>query len=369
MAQNRFEISCEQVDELVQRLNQLQQFPLRLSELEAFMGRPLQQYFNSESHDPSFVHDKGGLGLNTGGTPIYHSDWNKELPPVFELRSKHYARYWDRPGSAAPPGARDDPMVDLISVSARYDQRPAPTAPEDCQRFDDKTYSYLPNHYLMKSVGEGFLSLHLHDTENNRNADRWVYQISVDRGLFVDNEEVAQAEGIYLSIIDAFEAGDFEAYYTDFQEHYKDYEDYGSFNIGLRTYTIRYFTGHEGPYFSDFMIKDQLEHSLSLYTYRRGETKVALPRIFRRLGIESFEITRDVPEVAPGHADGGELYYNSVKANCVRSGMSLRVSCCGFYPYRGGGEAVPTSLSVDEFLVQNIDLFYKVMNRRDAEFL
>lgn len=350
-----FAIDNSKVNELVHKLNQLDKFPLRLSELEQRLGQPLGTYFNQESHDPGFVHDRGGSGINIGGTPIYHLSWEESLPTVFELRSKFYARYRNAPGSQAPPSAAYDPMIDLISISGRYDNCEPPAPAPDSMRFDDKMYAYLPSHYMAKELsGGGFLSLHRHDLEKNRMANRWVYQISTERGLFVKDEDISEAESIYIEMIDAMEAGCFFDYYKDFQEKYKDKADYGIYQIGMRSYNVRYFnTDKDGGHYLESLEKEGLKEKLGLWTNRImvDDAQVPFPNVYRRIGFEEARIERDIPEVSIGKRDGGLLYYNSVNVQ-----GAWRASASGFYPYDGG--EVPLVLDLSQFQVGELNLFY-----------
>lgn len=349
-----FAIDQSTVTELVEKLNQLNKFPLRLTELEEFMGQPLKKYFNQESHDPGFIHDKGGSGVNVGGTPIYHLHWEEDLPTVFELRSKYYARYRTAPGSQPPPSADYDPMIDLISISGRYDTIDPPPPPPGSERFDDLLYAYLPHHYMMKPLATGYVSLHLHDIEKNRTASRWVYQISTERGLYVRDEDISEAESIYIDMIDAMEAGVFKDYYEAFKEKYADKADYGIYYIGLRSYNVMYFnTDEDGSYYLDTLAKEGLTEKLGLWTNRvmTDDAQVPFPNVYRRIGFDKSLIEKDIPEVSPGKKEGGLLYYNSVNVQ-----GDWRASASGFYPYAGG--EVPLELDLDKFQVQSLNLFF-----------
>ncbi len=356
MKHGAFHIEDSMVETLLSKLDGLRKFPLRLSELEAFMGMPLKRYFNQESHDPTFVHDVGGQGINIGGTPIYHLDWEEDLPTVFELRSQFHARYREAPGSAPPPNARLDPMIDLISISGRYDQRGPPAAPEGTERFEDETYSYLPNHYMIKPLDEGFVSLHLHDLERNTRAHRWVYQVTTERGLYYDRSEVSEVESILISFIDAAESGNMPAFLKAFEEKYKEHREYGIFDIGLRSYNARFFTRESGPHHSDYLEKEGKLTEFLLDTHDRGESKISIPRVFRRLGFETVEIKKDIPSIAPGNVDGGLLYYNRI----APSNDVWRVSSSGFYPYPGGGAEVSIQLDVAKIKVQSFHIVHTI---------
>ncbi|MDF1666659.1 MAG: hypothetical protein P1V97_33225, partial [Planctomycetota bacterium] len=329
-----FAIDPSTMIELVEKLNQLDKFPIRFNELEEFMGRSLKKYFNREPHDPGFVHDVGGSGVNVGGTPIYHLHWDESLPLVFELRSKYNARYRDTPGSQPPPSVGYNPMIDLVSISGRYDVIDPPASPPDSERFDDLLYAYLPQHYMAKPLGSGYVSLHLHDVEKNRSATRWVYQISTERGLYVKDEDISEAESIYIEMIDAMEAGVFTAYYDEFQKKYADKADYGIYSIGLRSYNVMYFNSDEdGPYYLDSLAEEGVTEKLGLWTncIMSDDAHVPFPNVYRRIGFDKSIIERDIPEVSPGKKEGGLLYYNSVNVQ-----GSWRASGSGFYPDAGG---------------------------------
>jgi hypothetical protein len=95
-----------------------------------------------------------------------------------------------------------------------------------------------------------------------------------------------------------------------------------------------------------------LARALYIDAYIQGEVRVPLPGFFRALGFEQAKIDpSQVPEVAPGHEDGGLLYYNDITLE--RGGWYVRAT--GFYPVEKGGPAAAT-VDLSRLLVRSLTI-------------
>ncbi|MBL4845952.1 MAG: hypothetical protein JKY65_10525 [Planctomycetes bacterium] len=354
MANETFVVSSELAQELVAKLNSLETFPIKLSALSEHLGMPLDRYFNPEQHDPTFVHDVGGTGINIGGMPVNHGTTEKDAPLYFELRSQYYARYWDKTGSHSPPFARDDPTVDQIQISGRYDQAPPPKPPGDAVRQDDTAYHYLKRYETTKAIEGGYITLFAQELDNRDvNFARWTYAVTTEAGRYLDEAQVEHLESTLIGLIDAAEQGEFETHWTEFEAREKDHKDLGSYYYPLFSVQAVFLTATKGPYFGKHLAAEGKSEHLRLYIYTKREGGLVLRRFAKRLGIESILITKDIPIVSgAGKADaGGDLYYNRIKFDAP----PWSFSGVGFYPWLPG-EKVATTLSVDTLKLTSFNL-------------
>jgi hypothetical protein len=347
-----------EADALMVELGRLPKFPLRLSELEAHLGRPVRRHFNPESLDPTFVHDRGGQGVNVGGTPVFHPSGEPNTPLLVELRSQYYARYdTERKFDQRPPFAADDPVIDLITISARYAKEPPPPAPSTS--VFEGNYAYIAEQWSIAPLHDGYLSLLTHDRSINPQADRWVFQLTTDRGHFQSSAQVDQVETMLLGFVETIRDGkDMPTMLATLEREHAAHYDMGILALGLGSYNIRYFDVDlpEGPHAGEFLRKEGLSRALYIDFYIQGEARVPLPRFFRALGFEKATVDpSQVPEVAPGHQDGGFLYYNDV----TLEGGGWYVRATGFYPVAKGGKAAST-VDLSRFLVRSLTIRHQV---------
>lgn len=346
-----------EADALIAALGTLPKFPLRLSELEAHVGRPLRRHFNPEPYDPTFVHDRGGQGVNIGGTPVYHGSGKPRTPLLVELRSQYYARYdTERRFDQRPPFAADDPIVDLVSISDRYAHGAPPPAPS--KTVFEGNYAYVAEQWSIAPLHDGYLSLLSHDRTINPDADRWVFQLTTDRGFFHSPAEVDQVETMLLGFVETIRDGkDVPAMLAALErDHAADY-DMGTLELGLASYNARFFDVAipDGPHAGDFLRQEGLSQALYLDVSILGEARAPLPRFFAALGYHDVQLEPStLPEVAPGHQDGGYLYYGDV--SLVRDGWTVVVT--GFYPVERGKAAATLDLS--RFLVHSLTIRHEV---------
>jgi len=346
-----------EADALMVGLARLPKFPIKLSELEAHLGRPLRRHFNPESHDPTFVHDQGGQGVNVGGTPVFHPSGEPDTPLLVELRSQYYARYdSERKFDDRPPFAADDPIIDLIAISDRYANGAPPPAPS--AKVFEGNYAYIAEQWSIEPLHEGFVSLLTHDRKINPQADRWVFQVTTDRGYFQDPKQIDQIETMLIGFVETIRDGkDMPAMLAALErDHAADY-DMGILELGLASYNIRYFgVDLTGPYAGEFLRQEGLARALYIDFYIQGEARVPLPRFFGALGFKKAKVDpSQVPEIAPGHQDGGFLYYNDVTVE--RDGWYVRAT--GFYPVEKGGKAAST-VDLSRFLVRSLTIRHQV---------
>ncbi len=347
-----------QADALMVGLARLPKFPIELSELEAHLGRSVRRHFNPESHDPTFVHDKGGQGVNVGGTPVFHPSGEPGTPLLVELRSQYYARYdTERKFDDRPPFAADDPVIDLITISDRYANGAPPPAPS--ATVFEGNYAYIAEQWSIAPLHDGFLSLLTHDRTINPQADRWVLQLTTDRGYFQSPTQIDQVEKTLIGFVETIRGGkDVPEMIATFEREHADDSDDGIVELGIGSYNIRFFdvdlTG--GPYAGEFLRQEGLARALYIDFYIQGEARVPLPRFFGELGFEKAAVDpSQVPEVAPGHADGGLLYYHDVTLE--RDGWYVRAT--GFYPVEKGKKAAST-VDLSRFLVRSLTIRHQV---------
>ncbi len=331
-----------EADALIDALARLPKFPLRLSELEAHVGHSLKRHFNPESFDPTFVHDRGGEGVNIGGTPIFHPGLDASTPLLVELRSQYYARYDDEGKfRRRPPFAKDDPIIDHITISDAYTHGDPPAAPGPSVFEGD--YAHVAERWSIAPLHGGFRSLMTHDRRKNPEAERWVYELTTDRGRFTSPAEIEQTESTLLGFLAAFRDGrDMPAMIASFEREHPS--DTGIVELGLASYNVRFFDVMlaEGPHAGDFLRQQGLSKALYIDVNLLGDAKVPLPRFFAALGVTS--VTLDpaaVGEVPPGLKDGGMLYYDDVTVEA--DGWSVRAT--GFYPVEHGKAARTLELS------------------------
>jgi hypothetical protein len=140
------------------------------------------------------------------------------------------------------------------------------------------------------------------------------------------------------------------------REHAGDY-DMGILELGIGSYNVRFFDVDlaEGPHAGEFLRQEGVARALYIDFYIQGEARVPLPRFFGELGFETATVDpSQVPEVAPGHKDGGFLYYNDVTVE--REGWYVRAT--GFYPVERGKAASTVDLS--RFLVRSLTIRHQV---------
>lgn len=348
-------IDRAEADALMTALARLPKFPLRLSELEAHVGHSLRRHFNPESYDPTFVHDRGGTGANIGGTPLFHPGLDTETPLLLELRSQYYARY-DTEGKfrRRPPFAKDDPIIDRITISDAYVHGPTPANPGKAA-FEGH-YAHVAERWSIAPLHDGFRSLLTHDRRVNPGAERWVYEVTTDRGLYHDAAEVEQTESTLVGFVEAVRDGrDLPTMIADLQRQHPS--DTGIVEFGLASYNVRFFDTLvvEGPHEGSFLRDEGLARALYLDVHVEGEASVPLPRFFGALGFD--RVTLAVPPVAElpaGLRDGGLLYYDDVTVE--RDGWSVRAT--GFYPVEDGRAALDLDLS--RFRVSSLAIRHQV---------
>lgn len=347
-----------EADALMVALARLPKFPIQLSELEAHLGRPVRRHFNPESHDPTFVHDQGGQGVNVGGTPVFHPSGEPDTPLLVELRSQYYARHdHERRFDQRPPFAADDPLIDLITISDRYANGAPPPAPS--ATVFEGNYAYIAEQWSIEPLHEGYLSLLTHDRSINPQADRWVLQLTTDRGYFHSPAQIDQVETTLIGFVETVRGGkDVPAMLATLEREHADDYDMGILELGLASYNVRFFDVDltEGPYAGEFLRQEGLARALYIDASIQGEARVPLPRFFGALGFEKATVEpSQVPEVAPGHQDGGFLYYNDVTLE--RDGWYVRAT--GFYPVQKGGKAAST-VDLSRFLVRSLTIRHQV---------
>lgn len=340
-----------EADALMAALARLPKFPLRLSELEAHVGRSLRRHFNPESFDPTFVHDRGGEGVNIGGTPVFHPGVDPKTPLLVELRSQYYPRYdAERRFDRRPPFAKDDPIIDHITISDSYLHGVPPPAPGTAV-FEGE-YAHVGERWSIAPLQGGFCSLLTHDRGVNPDAKRWVYEITTDRGRYSAAAEVEQVESTLIGFLDAVREGkDLPAMLEGFKREHPS--DTGITVLGLASYNVRFFDSAlaEGPHAGAFLKREGLAKALYLDVYLLGEAKVPLPRFFAALGFKSVTLdAAAVGEVPPGLVGGGLLYYGDVSVE--RDGWSVRAT--GFYPVEHGTAA--TTLDLSRFRVASLTM-------------
>lgn len=349
-------------DLLMAELQTLPSFPLRLSELEAHLGRPMRRYFNPESHDPTFVHDQGGQGANNGGTPIFHPSGDDGTPLLLELRSQHHARYdHDRRFRDRPPFAADDPVVDLISISDGYAHGAAPPVPADTLTFEG-SYAYTGERWHIKPLHDGYVSLYRHDLHRNPGADRWVFEVTTERGFYADPAEIEQTEQTLLDFVEVIrKRRDMPAFLAEFERTHAAGYDYGILQLGLTSYNVRFFDTAltEGDHAGGFLRADGHRRALYINSYIEGDARVALPKFLGALGFRRYTVKpRHMPTVAPGNREGGLLYYNDV----VLKKGGWRVSLTGFYPVKDG--KAQSEIDLSKFLISSLTIRHAVPLRR-----
>jgi hypothetical protein len=347
-----------EADALMVGLARLPKFPIQLSELEAHLGRSMRRHFNPESHDPTFVHDKGGQGVNVGGTPVFHPSGEPGTPLLVELRSQYYARYdSERRFDDRPPFAADDPVIDLITISDRYANGAPPPAPSATVFAGN--YAYIAEQWSIEPLHEGFLSLLTHDRSINPQADRWVLQLTTDRGYFQSPAQIDQVETMLIGFVETIRGGkDVPTMLASLEREHADDYDMGILELGIASYNIRFFDVDlpGGPHAGEFLRQEGLARALYIDFYIQGEARAPLPRFFRELGFKQATVEpSQVPEVAPGHQDGGFLYYNDVTLE--RGGWYVRAT--GFYPVEKGGKAAST-VDLSRFLVRSLTIRHQV---------
>jgi hypothetical protein len=352
-----FRLSRADADALMVELARLPKFPIKLSELEAHLGRSVRRHFNPESHDPTFVHDQGGQGVNVGGTPLFHPSGEPTTPLLLELRSQHYARYdTERKFDDRPPFAADDPVIDLVTISDRYANGAPPPAPS--ATVFEGNYAYIAEKWSIEPLHDGFLSLLTHDRKINPQADRWVFQLTTDRGYFQSPSQIDQIETTLIGFVETIRGGkDVPAMLAALEREHADDYDMGILELGIASYNIRFFdVDLTGPHAGEFLRQEGLSRALYIDFHIQGEARVPLPRFFRALGFEKAKVeASQVPEVAPGHQDGGFLYYDDVTIE--RGGWYVRAT--GFYPVDKGGKAAST-VDLSRFLVRSLTIRHQV---------
>lgn len=344
-----------EADALMASLARLPKFPLRLSELEAHVGHSLKRHFNPESFDPTFVHDRGGQGVNIGGTPIFHPGVDPQTPLLVELRSQYYPRYDDeRKFDRRPPFAKDDPIIDHITISDAYVHGAPPPAPGTAV-FEGE-YAHVAERWSIAPLHDGFRSLLTHDRRVNPEAKRWVFEITTDRGRYFTPAEAQQVESTLIGFLDAVRDGkDLPTVISSFEREHPS--DTGIPQVGVASYNVRFFDTlvAEGPHAGDFLRQEGLARALYLDVSLLGEAKVPLPRFFAALGFESVTLDpAQVREVPPGLVDGGLLYYDEVSVE--RDGWSVRA--VGFYPVENGTAA--QTLDLSRFRVTSLTIRHEV---------
>jgi hypothetical protein len=342
-----------EADALRERLARLPKFPLRLSELEAHVGQRLRRHYNAESFDPTFVHDRGGTGANNGGNPVFHEGVDPGTPLLVELRSKYYPRYdTERKFDRRPPFPADDPIIDLITISDDYAHGPAPKDPSTSVFEGD--YAYIGERWSITPLHDGFISLLSHDRKVNPGAQRWVWELTSDRGYYNSPAEIDQTERALNGFIEAIGSGvDMTTMIAGFEREHADADDDGIVQLGLATYNIRFFdvATSEGA----FLREQGLSKVLYIDFYIQGEARVPLPRFFGALGSKSVTIDpAAIAEVPRGLREGGLLYYDSVTVE--RGGWYAKAT--GFYPVENGKAASTVDLS--RFLVRSLTIRHEV---------
>lgn len=335
-------IDRAQADALIAALARLPKFPLRLSELEAHVGHSLRRHFNPESYDPTFVHDRGGTGANIGGTPLFHPSLDPAIPLVLELRSQHYARYDDEGKfRRRPPFAKDDPVIDCITLSDAYIHGTPPAAPSKAVFEGD--YAHEAEQWSIAPLHGGFRSLMTHDRRVNPAARRWVFTLSTDRGRYYSAAEVEQTESTLIGFLEAVRDGkDMPTTIASFEREHPS--DAGIVEQGLASYNVRFFDvlAAERPHAGEFLRAEGLTQALYIDVHFAGEARVPLPRFFAALGFHSVTLgAGPVDELPPGLRDGGMLYYDDVTV--IRDGWTVRAT--GFYPVEAGKAALTLDLS------------------------
>lgn len=345
----------KEADALLDDLARLPEFPIRLSELEAHLGRPIRRHFNPESFDPTFVHDRGGKGVNIGGTPAHHAFADPGTPLLVELRSQYYARYdKERKFDRRPPFAADDPIIDLIAISDEYAHGQPPRAPSSSVFEGD--YAYIGEQWSIAPLHEGYVSLLTHDRKINPGAQRWVFEVSTDRGYFHTPKEIEQAETTLLGFVDAIGSGaDIPAMLADLEREHGNAD--GILALGLVSYNVRYFDADlvEGPHAGEFLRQEGKARVLYIDAYVQGDARVPLPRFFGALGGQT--VTLDPSALMPvgaGLREGGLQYYDDVTIE--RDGWYAKAT--GFYPIEDGKAA--TTIDLSRFLVRSLTIRHEV---------
>jgi hypothetical protein len=342
-----------EADALREQLARLPKFPLRLSELEAHVGRKLRRHYNPESFDPTFVHDRGGTGANNGGNPVFHPSVHPGTPLLVELRSKYYARYdTARKFDRKPPFAADDPIIDLITISDEYAHGPAPKDPSTSVFEGD--YAYLGERWSIAPLRGGFISLFSHDREVNPEAQRWVWELTTDRGYYYSTAEIAETERILKRFIDAIASGtDMATMLAGLEREHAEHYDTGILQLALASYNIRFFDAatSEGA----FLREEGLSKVLYIDFYIHGEARVALPGFFAALGATSVTLDpASIAEVARGLRAGGLQFYDNVEVE--KDGWYAKAT--GFYPIADGKAA--STLDLSRFLVRSLTIRHEV---------
>lgn len=346
-----------EADALREKLARLPKFPLRLSELEAHVGRRLRRHYNPESNDPTFVHDRGGTGANNGGNPVFHPSVEPGTPLLFELRSKYYARYdTARKFDRRPPFAIDDPIIDLITISDDYAHGPAPKDPSKTVFEGD--YAYIGERWSIAPLHDGFISLLRHDRKVNPDAQRWVWEITSDRGYYHSPAEIEQTERALNGFIEAIASGvDMPTMIAAFEREHADADDDGIVQLGLASYNIRFFDVAvlEGDHAGAFLRDEGKTSVLYIDFYIRGEARVPLPRFFGALGSQSVTLDpASIAEVPRGLRDGGLQFYDNVEVQ--KDGWYAKAT--GFYPIENGKAA--STLDLSRFLVRSLTIRHEV---------
>jgi hypothetical protein len=345
-----------EADALRDDLARLPKFPLRLSELEAHLGRPVRRHFNPESFDPTFVHDRGGKGVNIGGTPVHHPGAAPGTPLLLELRSQHYARYdKERKFDRRPPFAADDPIIDLIAISDAYAHGEPPPAPSTTKFEGD--YAYIGEQWSIAPLHDGFVSLLTHDRKINPGAERWVFEISTDRGYFHSPAEIEQTEGMLLGFVEAIgRDADIPAMLADLEREHGN--EHGILALGLASYNVRFFDADlvEGPHAGEFLRQEGKTRVLYIDVHIQGDARVPLPRFFGALGGQTVTIDPSaLMPVAAGYREGGLHFYDNVTIE--RDGWYAQAT--GFYPIEAG-KAAATTLDLSRFLVRSLTIRHEV---------
>lgn len=346
-----------EADALIEKLARLPKFPLRLSELEAHVGRPLRRHFTAESHDPTFVHDRGGTGANNGGDPVFHPSVDRGTPLLVELRSKYYARYdTERKFDRKPPFAADDPIIDLITISDEYAHGPPPKGPGTS--VFPGNYDYIGERWSIAPLRDGFISLLSHDRKVNPDAQRWIWELTTDRGYFSSPAEIAQTEATLASFIDAIASGaEMPTMIASFEREHADQNDDGIVRLGLASYNVRFFDValFEGPHAGQFLREEGKSRVLYIDFYIDGDARVPLPKFFAALGATSATVDpASLAEVAPGLRDGGLLFYDNVTVE--KDGWYAKAT--GFYRTEKGVAA--STLDLSRFLVESLTIRHEV---------
>ncbi|HWB79208.1 MAG TPA: hypothetical protein VG755_29810 [Nannocystaceae bacterium] len=346
-------MSRAEADALIEKLARLPKFPLRLSELEAHVGRKLRRHYTAEQNDPTFVHDRGGTGANNGGNPVFHPSVDPGTPLLVELRSKYYARYdTERKFDRKPPFPSDDPIIDLITISDEYAHGSPPKDP-GTSVFPGE-YDYIGERWSIAPLRDGFISLLSHDREVNPGAQRWIWELTSDRGYYSSPAEIAQTEAMLARFIDAIGSGvDMATMLAELErEHAADY-DTGILQLGLASYNIRYFdvATSEGA----FLREEGKKSVLYIDFYIQGDARVPLPKFFAALGATSATVDpASISEIAAGLRDGGLLYYDNVTVE--KDGWYAKAT--GFYRTEKGVAA--STLDLSRFLVESLTIRHEV---------